>query len=108
MSTMTTALRIVALLMRRPKLTTQLEIAILNTTARCTQWHNWLITWGYRMLLFSIALNAAGAWSASVPSRKGGDDMQLRDYQVEAREAILNEWKLGRQKTLLVLPTGCG
>lgn len=34
--------------------------------------------------------------------------MQLRDYQQEARSAIQNEWDNGVQKTLLVLPTGCG
>ena len=34
--------------------------------------------------------------------------MQLRKYQMEARDAILKEWEIGRQKTLLVLPTGCG
>lgn len=34
--------------------------------------------------------------------------MQLRKYQVEARDAILNEWNNGHKKTLLVLPTGCG
>lgn len=34
--------------------------------------------------------------------------MKLRPYQEESREAIENEWKKGVQKTLLVLPTGCG
>lgn len=34
--------------------------------------------------------------------------MKLRPYQEESREAIENEWKRGVQKTLLVLPTGCG
>ena len=34
--------------------------------------------------------------------------MQLRKYQVEAREAVLHEWEIGHRKTLLVLPTGCG
>ena len=34
--------------------------------------------------------------------------MQLRPYQQEARTAIHQEWKEGRRKTLLVLPTGCG
>lgn len=33
--------------------------------------------------------------------------MELRPYQVEAKNAILKEWE-DRQKTLLVLPTGCG
>lgn len=33
--------------------------------------------------------------------------MQLRPYQQEARTAIHQEWKEGRRKTLLVLPTGC-
>lgn len=34
--------------------------------------------------------------------------MELRAYQQEAREAIQSEWEKGIQKTLLVLPTGCG
>ncbi len=34
--------------------------------------------------------------------------MRLRPYQQEAKNAILQEWKEGRQKTLLVLPTGTG
>lgn len=34
--------------------------------------------------------------------------MQLRKYQEEARQAIQEEWEKGVQKTLLVLPTGCG
>lgn len=34
--------------------------------------------------------------------------MQLRPYQQQARDAILREWDSGRQKTLLVLPTGTG
>ena len=33
---------------------------------------------------------------------------QLRPYQVEARDAVLTEWDSGHQRTLLVLPTGCG
>ncbi len=32
----------------------------------------------------------------------------LRSYQVAAKEAILSEWKKGKRKTLLVLPTGSG
>ena len=32
----------------------------------------------------------------------------LRPYQIEARDAVLSEWQAGHQKTLLVLPTGCG
>ncbi len=32
----------------------------------------------------------------------------LRPYQEEARSAIHTEWKDGRARTLLVLPTGCG
>lgn len=32
----------------------------------------------------------------------------LRPYQTEAVAAILEEWHKGRQRTLLVLPTGCG
>lgn len=34
--------------------------------------------------------------------------MELRPYQTEAKNAILAEWDAGRDKTLLVLPTGCG
>ena len=34
--------------------------------------------------------------------------MQLRPYQEEARQAVWHEWETGRDKTLLVLPTGCG
>ena len=34
--------------------------------------------------------------------------MELRPYQQEARECVLNEWESGHGKTLLVLPTGCG
>ena len=34
--------------------------------------------------------------------------MQLRKYQTEAKDAILNEWNKGTKKTLLVLPTGTG
>lgn len=33
---------------------------------------------------------------------------QLRPYQAEAKQAILNEWDEEHRKTLLVLPTGCG
>ena len=32
--------------------------------------------------------------------------MKLRPYQEEARSAVQNEWQ--NNKTLLVLPTGCG
>lgn len=34
--------------------------------------------------------------------------MELRPYQVEAVKAIEEEWKTGKDKTLLVLPTGGG
>lgn len=34
--------------------------------------------------------------------------MELRPYQKEALEAVLSQWEDGFQKTLLVLPTGCG
>lgn len=34
--------------------------------------------------------------------------MQLRPYQEEARAKVQQEWKEGRKRTLLVLPTGCG
>lgn len=33
---------------------------------------------------------------------------ELRPYQAEAKQAILSAWDEGYQKTLLVLPTGCG
>lgn len=34
--------------------------------------------------------------------------MELRPYQTEAKAAILEQWEQGFNKTLLVLPTGCG
>lgn len=34
--------------------------------------------------------------------------MELRPYQKEAKDAIFTEWENGVNKTLLVLPTGCG
>ena len=34
--------------------------------------------------------------------------MELRPYQQEAKDSIFREWGNGIQKTLLVLPTGCG
>lgn len=34
--------------------------------------------------------------------------MELRPYQKEARDAVFAQWRDGFQKTLLVLPTGCG
>lgn len=34
--------------------------------------------------------------------------MELRPYQQEARSAVENEWDAGNNRTLLVLPTGCG
>lgn len=34
--------------------------------------------------------------------------MELRPYQEEAKKSIFEEWDKGVQKTLLVLPTGCG
>lgn len=34
--------------------------------------------------------------------------MELRPYQQEAKDAIFSAWDNGVQKTLLVLPTGCG
>ena len=34
--------------------------------------------------------------------------IELRPYQAEARDAILQEWSEGHKRTLLVLPTGCG
>ena len=34
--------------------------------------------------------------------------MELRPYQQEARQAVEKEWACGVDRTLLVLPTGCG
>jgi len=34
--------------------------------------------------------------------------MELRPYQQQAKESIFAEWDKGTQRTLLVLPTGCG
>lgn len=34
--------------------------------------------------------------------------MELRPYQIEAKNSIFEEWDKGVNKTLLVLPTGCG
>lgn len=34
--------------------------------------------------------------------------MELRPYQQEAKDSIFEEWDKGVNKTLLVLPTGCG
>jgi len=34
--------------------------------------------------------------------------MNLRPYQIEARDAVLSEWQGGMARTLLVLPTGTG
>ncbi len=34
--------------------------------------------------------------------------MELRKYQEEARQAIFDQWNSGVNRTLLVLPTGCG
>lgn len=34
--------------------------------------------------------------------------MELRPYQQEAKAAVFSEWQQGHEKTLLVLPTGCG
>ena len=34
--------------------------------------------------------------------------MELRPYQLEARQAVEREWEQGRNRTLLVLSTGCG
>ena len=34
--------------------------------------------------------------------------MQLRPYQIQAKNAVLSEWSEGHRKTLLVLPTGTG
>ncbi len=36
------------------------------------------------------------------------NQVHLRPYQQEARDAILRQWEEGFQKTLLVMPTGCG
>ena len=34
--------------------------------------------------------------------------MELRPYQAAAKEAVWQAWQQGNQRTLLVLPTGCG
>ena len=34
--------------------------------------------------------------------------MELRPYQIEARDKVKQEWRDGKHKTLLVLPTGTG
>ena len=34
--------------------------------------------------------------------------MELRPYQEESKNAVFGEWEKGNNKTLLVLPTGCG
>ena len=34
--------------------------------------------------------------------------IEPRPYQIESKNAIINEWQNGNKKTLLVLPTGCG
>ena len=34
--------------------------------------------------------------------------MELRPYQEAARQAIFDQWGGGVNRTLLVLPTGCG
>lgn len=34
--------------------------------------------------------------------------MELRPYQNEAKKSVFDEWDKGNNKTLLVLPTGCG
>ena len=37
-----------------------------------------------------------------------GNMIQLRPYQQEAHDAIMDKWQAGANKLLLVLPTGCG
>lgn len=34
--------------------------------------------------------------------------VNLRPYQIEAKDAVLSQWQGGHKRTLLVLPTGCG
>lgn len=34
--------------------------------------------------------------------------MQLREYQVESKQAVFDQWGAGVKSTLLILPTGCG
>lgn len=34
--------------------------------------------------------------------------MELRPYQQQAVDSIWREWEKGNNRTLLVLPTGCG
>lgn len=43
---------------------------------------------------------------AEVPTRPA--PISLRPYQNEAKSAVLEQWEQGVQRTLLVLPTGCG
>lgn len=35
-------------------------------------------------------------------------EVSLRPYQMTAKESVFNEWRSGRKRTLLVLPTGTG
>lgn len=46
--------------------------------------------------------------AAAVPGAKPPQGVQLRPYQQEAREAVESQWRDGIDRTLLVLPTGCG
>ena len=36
------------------------------------------------------------------------EEVKLRPYQEQSREAVEKEWEEGRKRTLLVLPTGTG
>ena len=36
------------------------------------------------------------------------EEVKLRPYQEQSREAVEREWEEGRKRTLLVLPTGTG
>lgn len=42
------------------------------------------------------------------PNNEDGEYMELREYQIQSKEAIKAEWQKGFKRTLLVLPTGCG
>lgn len=42
------------------------------------------------------------------PAEAPVNQISLRPYQNEAKAAVLGQWEQGVQRTLLVLPTGCG
>lgn len=51
-------------------------------------------------------LTLTGHENAETPVRTA--PIALRPYQEEAKSAVLEQWEQGVQRTLLVLPTGCG